>query len=119
MKIAIIEDDNDFAFLVQYLLDDEITRFKEVDDFVDSGFDLVITDLRLKHTYGLETVIELKPKTNAPIVVLTGLAGPYLTASDMKLFTDAGATEVFSKDVVNDPTFPIMLKNIINNKKIL
>ena len=115
MKVAIIEDDKEFPNLVSIRLDTQVIPFAEVNNFKDDNFDVVLTDLRLKNTWGIETIIELRKKTAAPIVVLTGMAGPYLTATDMSAFLKAGANEVFYKEFVNDPTFKIQIEGIVKN----
>lgn len=117
-KFAIIEDSVDFALTVGWTIDGspflnaELDIYKEVSKFKDKGYDLIFTDLRLKETWGAETIRALKEKTKAPIVVLTGLGGPFMSASDMQLFKDAGAVEIFNKEAITDPAWPDMIKAI-------
>lgn len=114
MKIAIIEDDKEFVFVVDWLLPkDTVIRFPEVENFEDQDFDVILSDLRLVKTYGLETITELRKKTDLPIIVLTGLGGPYLSATDMKAMLDAGAAEVWQKETINDPAFHVMIEEVI------
>lgn len=116
MKIAIIEDDEDFATIVDLKFPDgEFTHFKEVDEFEDKGYDAVITDLRLKKSWGQETIHQLRKKTTAPIIVLTGLGGHFLSAKDMQIFLEAGATEAFQKDIITNARFPDIIKEIVGN----
>lgn len=113
-KIAIIEDNKDFATVIGILLKRAaVQHFTEVSNFIDNDFALVLADLRLKETYGTETILRLKKKTSAPIIVLTGMGGTFLSASDMKMFLDAGALDAFNKDTVTDPSFPDIIEKII------
>jgi len=114
MKIAIIEDDKNFAQVVDWKLEtDTIIRFPEVENFQNDAFDVVLCDLRLVNTWGIETITELRKLTDLPIIVLTGLGGPYLSATDMQAMLDAGAAEVWQKETINDPTFRQMIEEVI------
>lgn len=119
-SVAHIEDNAEYASLVDYVLPYDITRFYNVDDFEDDVFDIIITDLRLTKTYGLETIKELRSKTDLPIIVLTGMGGNYLRGRDYQAFMEAGANEVFDKEMVSDPTFALQVIEVLeeyNNEK--
>lgn len=107
--IAVIEDNSLDRFLISKSIGD-VDYFMNVSDFEDQGYELVFTDLSLPETWGDETVVELRKKTKAPIIVLTGLGGRYLSGKAMKSLIDAGASEVFSKEILEDCEY---LKNIV------
>jgi DNA-binding response OmpR family regulator len=114
-RFAIIEDNLNFAKLVDWTLNAEVKFFKEVSQFKDDGFDLVFLDLRLGETWGIDTIIALKKITSIPIIVLTGLGGAYLAGSDYKAYLEAGAVEVYDKQIVNDAAWPGMLQKILKD----
>ena len=116
-RFAIVEDNKEYALVLGWKLEGEPSLFTEVSQFVDTGFEVVFCDLRLKETYGAETVKKLREKTTAPIIVLTGLGHGTLAFSEMKDFIDAGADEVFPKEVISDPTFPEQVDAIIAKHK--
>ncbi len=108
---AVIDDNQDFRDFFKIKLEGNIDSFKEVSEFQDNGYDVVFTDLKLYETFGVDTIYALKKKTNAPIVVLTGLSN--MSASEMKIFLDAGAKEVWSKERINDPAFLTMVQEVV------
>lgn len=113
LKFAIVEDNPDYANVVGWMINGNIKIFKEVSEFKDEGFDCVFCDLRLKETYGLDTIKALREKTCKPIIVLTGMGAGFLGATDFQAFLDAGADEVYRKEIITDPTFPDMVLKII------
>jgi len=114
LKIAIIEDSKDFADVVAATLaEDTVIRFKEVADFVDKEFDLILCDLRLRETWGHDTIIALRQKTDLPMIALTGLGGPLLKATDMQTLMQAGCNEVYNKEIITDPGFPMMIRSFL------
>jgi DNA-binding response OmpR family regulator len=118
LKIALIEDDPIFVFVLRAKLGEHCEHFLEVSEFDDVGYNVIISDLGLKETLGFETITALRSKTTAPIVVLTGMGGRLLAATDMAPLLKAGATNVFSKDILQDPSFPNLVDRIAHGEPI-
>ena len=116
LNAAMIEDAEYFIDYVDCITPFHIDRYHNVDEYKDDNYDVVITDLGLSKTYGTETIKSIRAKTKAPIVVLTGLGGAYLTGTMYKSFLDAGASEVFQKEAINDPYFVDQIKRIAGKK---
>ncbi len=108
---AVIDDNEDFSNFFKLKLDGSIDLYPEVSQFEDKGYDVVFTDLKLFETFGVDTVCALSKKTYAPIIVLTGINN--MSSRDMKVFLDAGAKEIWSKERINDPTFLDMVKEVV------
>lgn len=117
-KVAIIEDDHPFRMVLNYFLGESCAMFADVSEFEDTGFDVVFTDLKLNGTWGVDTVIALRKKTTAPIIIMTGLGGAYLSGTVMKSLIDAGASEVWTKQVIHDPAFIEMARTIVRQSII-
>ncbi len=124
-RIAIIDDSKDFIFLVKQILQHtdlfkaECDSYPEVSKYDDSKkYDLILTDLRLNETYGVDTILKLKEKTKNVIVVLTGLGGDLMTESDAQILIDAGASAVISKNDVSSQAFLEKIKTIADTVRI-
>ncbi len=124
-RIAIIDDSKEFIFLIKTILERtdlftaECDGYSEVSKYDDSKkYDLILTDLRLNETYGVDTILKLKEKTKNVIVVLTALGGSLMTESDAQIFIDAGASAVIGKDEVGKPGFLEKIKTIADTVRI-
>ena len=83
VRILLVEDDEGDAFIIQTLLEEgerayDITRvalMKEAFELVEAeDFDLVMLDLSLPDSTGLETFTQMERRApNVPIVVMTGV----------------------------------------------
>lgn len=118
MKIALVDDDENFAVLVAERLGGQVKYFSEVSLFQDDGFDAVLCDLSLRETFGVDTVKAILDKTAAPVIILTGIAGEKLEGTTSTAIIEMGVKEVFFKELVNDPEFPVKVLEIIANGKV-
>lgn len=118
--IAHIEDVLGDHRLLLHLLNGEyeVIRFTCLFDFLEQhrSFDLVVADLSLPESYGLETIKKVRkryPKT--PILALTGVAGAFMTGDIVKSFIDAGANNVASKNIITDPYLLQLIEELISS----
>lgn len=84
MKVLLVEDNPDAADLLQHMISSiasamfDVTHVERLEDALKhlerTGFDVVLLDLSLPDSHGLDTVVKLtKLAPGLPIVVLTGL----------------------------------------------
>ena len=80
-----------------------ILRQRRIDDKYDAArFDIIVSDLRLTTTYGIETVRAVRSAyPNKPLLILTGMAGAFMTGDLVMKLMDAGADNVASKDILS------------------
>lgn len=108
IKVLLIEDNpGDVRLLQEYLRDVTTTRFnmQQVEDLAlalkclaEDSFDVILLDLSLPDSQGLETFVKIHSQTpTIPIVVLTGLDDEALVLNAMQ----AGAQDYLVKGQVN------------------
>lgn len=108
IKVLLIEDNpGDVRLLQEYLSDVTTTRFnvQQVEDLAlalkylaQDSFDVILLDLSLPDSQGLETFVKIHSQTpTIPIVVLTGLDDEALVLKAMQ----AGAQDYLVKGQVN------------------
>lgn len=116
--IAHIEDTLGDHLLLKKLVNDrhQVMRFKCLSDFLNQAqnFDLIIADLCLPETYGLETVQKVRVQyPDTPILALTGMAGSFMTGEIAKSFMDVGANNLVSKEILTDPYLLELIEDLI------
>ena len=107
--LALIEDSQPDVEFYKYtfLKDMQFVHFATMEDFLQSTlkFSVVLTDLNLPDSWGLDTVRSIRAFTKADILVLTGTAGIYLTGIDHHNMVAAGANDVFEKNKIGDSAY--------------
>ncbi|MHC4389083.1 MAG: sigma 54-interacting transcriptional regulator, partial [Planctomycetota bacterium] len=123
-KVLLVEDDRVDALSVQKMLTgkkdspftlERASRLTEATELLEkSHFDVVLLDLGLPESIGLETLVKMREKvTHVPIVVLTG--------EDENLSIDAlkhGAQDFLIKGRINSAALQRCLRYAIERKKI-
>ena len=120
IRVLLLEDNPDDIFLFKASLsrvhgrDFEIVEADRVEDalsiIADQSFDIIVTDLNLPDSVGIETVKRLVHHAGmVPIVALTGWEDSVLGA---QLIED-GAFAYWSKDRIAGPDLPSALVRIV------
>lgn len=109
--VLLIEDTQSVAQAIQVMLQDSQPRgwnikysFKKVESLEEAkeklkkgeGYDVILLDLKLKDSEGLETFREVYKEAKAPIIVLSGTAD----FETIRQLLQEGAAQVFEKHVV-------------------
>ncbi|MFW6457386.1 MAG: PP2C family protein-serine/threonine phosphatase [Planctomycetota bacterium] len=108
VKVLLVEDDPDDAFLIHEMLGESrtvdfdlthVTRLSEATESLDEQhYDIVLLDLTLPDSTGIDTFYKLNASTpRPPIVVLTGLADEQMGTETVR----AGAQDYLIKGDVN------------------
>lgn len=105
--IAHVEDNEGDHVLLAHTLKSwhTLIHFRDVAALTKSqqSFDLIIADLGLPQSFGMETLHMIRKKfPTMPIIALTGLGGPYITGDLIKNLMNAGANNVVSKEIMCD-----------------
>lgn len=120
IRVLVVEDNADDAFILDLALGRsaepafELVRAERVRDAEGllrsgAGFDVVLTDLHLPDSAGLQAVAQLASAAGeTPIVVLSGSEDPRLRE---QLLT-GGAKAFWSKDRMMDPELPRMIARV-------
>lgn len=98
-----IEDDTGDHVLFKETMQDHYIVIHAADAYRNTigNFDCIVTDLSLDHSYGTETVRSVRDLyPGKPLLVLTGLAGAFLTGDVVVKLMNAGADNVASKDIL-------------------
>ncbi|MGB0582559.1 MAG: adenylate/guanylate cyclase domain-containing protein [Limisphaerales bacterium] len=125
IKLLLLEDDESFAGVLADLFEREpclryetrgVTTLREaLDQLENREFDVVVADLGLRDSQGMETFEGVKQAApDTPIVVLTGGGDAGLGIRAMK----RGAQEFISKVDLNPLLFPRLVRHAIERKKI-
>ena len=125
MRVLLIEDDQADAFLIQDMLLEStggnafvqhVTRLEEGLLHVDGdGLDIIISDLGLPDSQGLDTVKALASAVkHLPFIVLTGLADHEVGLAAV----NAGAQDYLVKGKVTGETLVRSIRYAIERKKI-
>lgn len=118
-KILLIEDDVAFCKMVSnflsknnYTVSTAYTANEAKSLFKDTDFDLVMCDLRLPDSDGIELMVELKvKKPTIPVVLMTGYADVTTAVKAMK----KGASDYISKPFVPEEVL-LVLANALSKK---
>jgi DNA-binding response OmpR family regulator len=78
--ILVVDDDEDIRFMIKSILMDDF-EILESEETVEATSlkdkaDLIITDILMPGSTGLELIKEIRSESNAPIIVLSGAAVP-------------------------------------------
>jgi CheY-like chemotaxis protein len=122
-KILLVEDDDKLARVLSKQLeknDYEVTHCSSLSDsletIIEHKFDLVLLDLGLPDSSGLETYDKIsKVKSNIPVVVLTGLDDEGVAVSAVK----KGAQDYLVKGEVGNRALLRSLEYAIERSKLL
>ena len=118
-KILLIEDDIAFCKMVSnflsknnYSVSTAYTANEAKSLFKDTDFDLIMCDLRLPDSDGIELMVELKLKRpTVPVVLMTGYADVTTAVKAMK----KGASDYISKPFVPEEVL-LVLSNALSKK---
>ncbi|MCA9400135.1 MAG: response regulator [Candidatus Omnitrophica bacterium] len=123
-KILLIEDDIGDAKLLMASVNKEFPGFefvhvesmREAYEKINSGsFDVIVTDLNLPDSQGLDTVSEIYQKNNKlPIIVLTGMANEDIGISSLS----KGALDYLTKDNIDPGLFARSIRYAIERKRL-
>lgn len=123
LNILLIEDNPaDVRLIEEYLketsIEFKLTVTERISDAivkVKNDFDLILTDLGLPDSSGLDTLKQLKETgTNIPIVVLTGLNNEEIALIALK----EGAQDYLVKNILNSKNLSRSIKFTLERKKI-
>lgn len=127
IKILLIEDDTDDAFLIMEMVSDEKTGTIGIEHMTtlttgierirDGGIDIVLSDLGLPESRGLDTLDLLLPEVGRtlPVIVLTGLADQEIGAEAVR----AGAQDYLFKEEVTGSLLVRSILYAIERKKMM
>lgn len=127
INILLIEDDTDDAFLITEMVFDEKTGTigiehvtsltAGIDRIREGGIDIVLSDLGLPESRGLDTLDLLLPEVGRtlPVIVLTGLADQEIGAEAVR----AGAQDYLFKEEVNGSLLVRSILYAIERKKMM
>ncbi|KJH69587.1 hybrid sensor histidine kinase/response regulator [Aliterella atlantica] len=124
IKVLLIEDNpGDARLLQELLMEAKPVQFelKQVDrlsqglqQLQENDFNVILLDLSLPDTQGLETFVKLHDRArNTPIVVITGLNDETVAISAVQL----GAQDYLLKDQVNSDVFARSIRYAIERKR--
>jgi|SRR5271157_390649 len=125
IKVLMIEDDPDDAKLIQYMLMEakNYTFQVELFDRVSTGvarldeehFDIILLDLHLPDSYGLETVYTVVPHAKTvPIIVFTMMGDIEIATNAIR----AGAQDYLVKDSVDSDKLVRAIRYALERKQI-
>ena len=109
IRILIVEDDEDDAFLVEEMLSDGITmnldKVDRSENFLDAltmmlskDYDICIFDYNLGKNTGVDLLVNVRSKgIEVPVIFLTGNTDPEIK----KEIKDAGAVDLFFKSNIS------------------
>lgn len=127
LHILLIEDDTDDAFLIMEMISDEQIQAISVEHVTsliagierirEGGIDIVLSDLGLPESRGLETLDLLLPEVGRtlPVIVLTGLADQDIGAEAVR----AGAQDYLFKEEVTGSLLVRSILYAIERKKMM
>lgn len=124
LQVLLIEDDPDDAFLIREMMSDgkeaavriehRIRLVDGIDRMRAGGIDLVLLDLGLPESHGLDTLRSILPIAGeVPIIVLTGLSDAHTGAEAVR----EGAQDYLIKGQVNDRMLGRSILYAIERKK--
>jgi two-component system cell cycle sensor histidine kinase/response regulator CckA len=124
MKVLLIEDDLEYAYLIQEMLaaaGDASFDLKHADQLstgreqLRTGtFDLILLDLSLPDSYGVDTFVKVRNQTpDVPIIVLSGLDNKSLTTRIMQ----AGAQDYLIKGQIDAHMLAHAIRHTTENEK--
>lgn len=123
LNILLIEDNpGDVRLIEEYLKETSINYRLTVTDRISDAilkvkndYDLILTDLGLPDSSGINTLKQLKETgTNIPIVVLTGLNNEEIALISLK----EGAQDYLVKNILNSKNLSRSIKFTLERKKI-
>lgn len=125
LRILIVEDDEDHAFLEADILSDEmdcdVTVAVSKADFLGIDLekqDIVLLDFNLPDATGSEILNIIRKKTDIPVIIITGEKEMQITIDTLK----EGANDFLEKSPQNIATLPKTVKQVykeyIQNKHI-
>ena len=120
LRVLLLEDNPQDAFLLRAALERaglhylQLLHAERLADALQllttDTVDLILTDLNLPDSIGLETVAELaRNTTDVPILVLTGQSDPDLERELLQ----HGASGKLSKDLLHSPAFAETIQNAV------
>lgn len=126
LTVLLVEDDPDDAELIQELLSDEkdysfkiqwVTRLeKALNSLSTALYDVILLDLSLPDSFGLQTVVEIYKKAPAvPLVVLTGLDDDAAAIDVMR----QGAQDYVLKGKISGSILVRIMRYAIERNKLL
>ncbi len=127
INILLIEDDSDDAFLIMEMVADEKTGTMGIEHVTtlttgierirEGGIDIVLSDLGLPESSGLDTLDLLLPELGRilPVIVLTGLADREIGAEAVR----AGAQDYLFKEEVTGSLLVRSILYAIERKKMM
>ena len=127
VRILLIEDDTAAAFLITEMVSDEETGTIGIEHVTsltagierirDGGIDIVLSDLGLPESRGLDTLDLLLPEVGRtlPVIVLTGLADQEIGAEAVR----AGAQDYLFKEEVTGSLLVSSILYAIERKKMM
>lgn len=127
IHILLIEDDTDDAYLFMEMVSDEKTGTIGIEHVIsltagierirDGGIDIVLSDLGLPESRGLDTLNLLLPEVGEtlPVIVLTGLADEEIGAEAVR----AGAQDYLFKEEVTGSLLVRSILYAIERKKMM
>ena len=124
IQILLIEDDRGDVFLLKESLAEatsiriKLTHADRLSDGLEriaaQAFDVILLDLNLPDSFGLETLLNLQRQVpNIPIVVLSGLADDYTTIEAVR----HGAQDFLVKGEISGPLLGRVLRYAIERKQ--
>jgi len=124
-RILLVEDSRSDARLLEATLQDagihrfRLTHVERLDEALaalgDGGFDVVLLDLHLPDSQGLDTLAQLKrEQPGVPVVVLTGLDDEELAVRAVQ----AGAQDYLPKGVVDGALLARLIRHAVERHQI-
>lgn len=118
MTIAVIEDSvGDISFydktFLKGLQRNIYNTYQEFNDS-DKNYSLVILDLNLPDKFGLDLVKGVRSIFKGTIIVITGMGEDHLRGKNMHDIIEAGANDVFQKNLIGKNSYSKMIRDCID-----
>jgi len=123
LRILVVEDNPGDTALLEHMLNESGVRFElqcaerlsaAIEQLKTNSFDVILLDLGLPDSYGLDTLIRLNSiETTAPIIVLTGLVNEAVGSEAVK----AGAQDYLIKGQIDKNLLTRSISHSIERKR--